>query len=369
MGMHIKDLHVGYAPYSASLERPGDKRRFPYYAKSRNIKFEIADPKKHYDLVVITGNADISIWGHYAQPRTKVVFDFINSYLAIPRNNWKGRLRGLAKFVSRQNAKLQMDYWHALETMCARADAVVCSTEEQAHDIRPFCKNTHVILDVHTTVTRFAKQQYGADDVFNFVWEGLPVNADSLHLIGEPLRMLQSRYKIALHVVTDLEFNRFLGKYVKSRTADIVRSICDNVYLYEWNEQMSSAIIAACDMAVIPIDLTDPLAAGKPENKLLLFWRMGVPTVVSATPAYKRAMAKAELPMACSGQDEWLNALEHYIGNEEDRCRAGLKGKSVAEEIYSESVILEKWDKVFVELFAQDLHCPDECGAPRALEL
>jgi len=37
---------------------------------------------------------------------------------------------------------------------------------------------------------------------------------------------------------------------------------------------------------VIPAVLGEPMFAGKPENKLLLFWRMGMPVITSSTAAY-----------------------------------------------------------------------------------
>jgi len=347
----LKKLRVGYVPLSKNLESPGDRRRFIYYAKIRNIDFEIADPSRHYDLVVVTGNADISIWRDYKSPGAKIIFDFIDSYLAIPRTNLKARLRGLGKFLFRQNKRFQPNYWSALEAMCARSDAVICSTEEQARDIHPFCNNTHIILDIHSHVARTHKKDYSSGKVFNLVWEGLPGNAHSLHLISEVLKTLQKKYAIALHVVTDLEFKLYLGKFWALQTSNIISSICDKVYLYQWNEQMFSNIIGACDLAVIPIDLDDSLASGKPENKLLLFWRMGIPTVVSSTPAYKRAMAQAGLPMACATKDEWTTTLEHYINNEEDRRAAGLQGKTIADSFYNENVLLSKWDTAISQLF------------------
>ena len=39
--------------------------------------------------------------------------------------------------------------------------------------------------------------------------------------------------------------------------------------------------------------MNDPMMVGKPKNKLLLFWRMGLPTLVSAIPSYKRAMQES----------------------------------------------------------------------------
>ena len=58
-GSPLDGLRVGYAPLSPSLEQPGDRRRFVYYAQRRGIEFEIADPAKDYDVVVVSQRADI----------------------------------------------------------------------------------------------------------------------------------------------------------------------------------------------------------------------------------------------------------------------------------------------------------------------
>jgi hypothetical protein len=39
-------MKIGYVPCSTSLELPGDRRRFVFYAQQRGIAFEIADPAK-----------------------------------------------------------------------------------------------------------------------------------------------------------------------------------------------------------------------------------------------------------------------------------------------------------------------------------
>lgn len=346
----LRSLRIGYVPYSESLTRPGDRRRFVHYARSRDLQFEIADPSKKYDVVMVAENADLSVWSDYDRGGAKVIYDFIDSYLAIPRTDLKGRLRGLAKYASGQSRYLRLDHWAALESMCRRSDAVICATEEQARDILPFCGNVHQILDVHQAVAIAAKTDYRAGEVFNLVWEGLPENVGSLATLREVLATLQSRRRIALHLVTDLRFNRHLGRFGRTHTADIARGLCEHVYLYEWNEQMCSAIISASDLAIIPIDLDNPLAAGKPENKLLLFWRMGMPTITSATPAYSRAMARADLPMACRDEQDWLQTLEHYMVDEPSRRTGGMAGKALAESAYGEQVILKQWDALFESL-------------------
>jgi len=345
--MDFNKFRIGYVPCSNKLSLPGDRRRFCYYANKRNIKFEIAYPSKEYDFVVVTERGDKSIWNKYGKGNARIVYDFIDSYLAIPPYDFKGVLRGLAKYIAGESRYPELNYWKAIEGMCNRADAVICSTEEQKQDILKFCKNVHIILDFHNSVVQKVKYDYFSSEVFNFVWEGLPYSIGSLFEIKDVLWQLKTKYKIALHIVTDLEYYKYMGRYGRQSTANLTRRLFDSVYLHEWNEKTCSAIITGCDMALIPISLNDPLAAGKPENKLLLFWRMGLPTVVSATPAYSRVMQRCGLQMVCRTKGEWLETLEKYIKDKSARSEAGERGRTFAENHYSEEKILAQWDDVF----------------------
>lgn len=344
--MDLTTLNIGYVPMSENYQAPGDKRRFSYYAKSRNLKFEIADPSKKYDLVILSQNADLSIWCNYDRDGAKIIYDLIDSYLAIPRNEIKGSLRGLAKYASGKSKYLKLNHWKSIESMCSRADAVICSTDEQARFIEPFCNNVHQILDVHSYINKSNKNDYQADKIFNIVWEGQADNVFQFDLLRTVFSDLEKEHEIALHFVTDLSYQRFAGRYWKTYTADKVKGLCKRVYIYEWNEIMWSQIISSCDLAVIPVDLKNPLVRGKPENKLILFWRMAMPVITSATPAYVRAMNKAGLDMTCSTKDDWFVMLKRYILNERARKTAGLLGRKAAYEHYPEGEILSSWDNV-----------------------
>lgn len=345
--MKVNKLRIGYVPLTQDYEGPGDKRRFVYYARNKGLPFEIADPKKKYDVIVLTQNADLSVWSEYDLGGAKIVYDYINSYLSVPRYEIKGNLRGLAKYISGQNKYLRLNHWKAIESMCIRADAVICTTEEQDKFIKPFCKNTHVILDIHSFLYRHAKSDYKSNEIFNIVWEGQPANAYAFSTLKEVFSDLESRHELALHFVTDLNHARYCRRYGNISTGDIVKELSKRVYLYEWNELMCAQIICACDLAVIPIDMSNPLVIGKPENKLLLFWRMGMPTVTSSTPAYNRAMLKAGLDMTCLNKKEWINTIERYILDEKIRRIAGTKGQRVVDETYSINKTLKQWDNVF----------------------
>lgn len=339
---------IGYVPISASLESPGDRRRFAFYAAKRGIAFEIADPAREYDIVVLSSRADISVWSRY--PKARLVYDLIDSYLAIPRTDLKGQLRGLFKFLSRQSRYPQLDHWKAVGTMCERADAVVCATEEQRSDIGQFCPNVHIILDAHMGVTKAAKADYTAQAPFRLVWEGLPQNLPSLGVMTPVLDALRARFAVELHVVTDAEYFRYLGRYGRAETRRDLQRIVPGAIFHVWDEATCADIITSCDVAVIPLALDDPFAAGKPENKLLLFWRMGMPVVTSPTPAYSRAMHASGVGSLARDADEWVSVLARLLGDEAMRREAAAAGRSYTETEFSEESLLARWDRVFATI-------------------
>jgi Glycosyl transferases group 1 len=339
---------VGYVPYSNELNRPGDRRRFVYYANMRGIQFEIADPAKEYDLVILSACADISVWSKY--PNAKLVYDLIDSYLAIPRTNLKGRLRGTFKFLSRQSRHLQFDHWKAIGAMCARADAVVCSTQEQQQDILKFCPNVYQILDAHTTVTRTVKADYSAGSTFRLVWEGLPQTLGSLKILAPALERLREKHAVEIHVVTDPTYFRYLGQYGKTSALKAAQQMLPGVHFHEWKEDDCADIICSCDLAVIPLFLNDPFSAGKPENKLLLFWRMAMPVVTSASPAYRRAMQSAGMDLIADNEASWVTVIERLMKDESARREAGILGKTYTDRAASKDSLLLRWDAVFASL-------------------
>lgn len=346
----LQGLRVGYAPNAPGMDAPGDRRRFVHYARARGLAFEPADPARAYDVVVLSERADISVWSRWSKGR--MVYDLIDSYLAIPRSNLKGRLRGLAKFVSGEHRRLQLDHWKAVGEMCRRADAVVCSTLEQRASIRPFNRNVHIVLDAHAEVAAAPKTDYSGHAPFRLVWEGLPQNLTSFEPLAPVLRALDDRRPIELHLVTDEALYRYLGRYGRRDTRDVAGALFGRVVIHPWRGSDWAAVVSACDLALIPLDTDDPFVAGKPENKLLLFWRLGMPALVSATPAYRRAMALAGLPMACATPQDWARGLDRYVDDAAARSEAGARGLACARTHYSEAGVLAGWDAVFASMLA-----------------
>jgi hypothetical protein len=260
-------------------------------------------------------------------------------------------LRGTAWFVIGKHKKFRFDYLNSIRAMCRRADAVVCTTQEQQNLIQEMCDNVHIILDLHSTVVKNVKSDYSASKPFRMVWEGLPSNLSQLTRIAPLLRPLLNERSAELHVVTDSALSRLKGMLGQIDTRKALARNFANAVFHDWQEQTCSEIITSCDLAIIPIDLGDPFVVGKPENKLLLLWRMGMPVIVSATPTYRRAMADAgTAELACANDGEWLSALQRLLVDEDARRDAAMRGRAHAETRHGSDQVLSLWDGLFNSL-------------------
>jgi hypothetical protein len=340
---------IGYAPFSSSLTHPGDRRRFIAYARARNLQFELAQPDERYDIVVLTEFADISVWHEYK--KGKIVYDCIDSYLSIPRTDLKQMLRGMAWYASGRHRRLCADFRAAIERMCRRADAVICTTDEQKGLIQPLCGNTHIILDIHDSTVKSVKCNYHASTPFNLVWEGLPSSLSYLKVIGPVLSELSRRKPLTLNIITDVDRPRLFGKLGRIDSLEFARRIFDKVTLYQWDEITCADLITRCDVAIIPIPLDNPFASGKPGNKLALLWRLAMPVVTSATLSYQAMQNSAGLGhFACRSNSDWHAALNRLMTAEEERCEAGQRGYSFVAKNLGTDKLLQLWDNVFKTL-------------------
>lgn len=344
-----QSLRIGYAPFSNNFVHPADRRRFAGYARARGLNIEVAKPDERYDLVVVSEIADIPRWADYRGG--KVVFDFIDSYLAIPRSDPRQLLRGIVWYANGRHSKLRFDFKGAFQTMCARADAVVCTTAEQKTDIGALCPNVHIILDIHDYVLRERKRDYAAGSPFKLVWEGLPSNIPQIGAIASVLREISKRAPLELHIVTDMDRAGALPGLPRIKSEDVARKVFDNIVLHRWDDKTLADTVTRCDAAIIPIVTSDPLTRGKPGNKLALLWRMGMPVVTSDTPGYRQMQQAAGTgDLVCRDDAGWMAALELLMKSEDARREAGERGHAYVSEHLSTARLLALWDDVFASL-------------------
>lgn len=346
-----KELNkIGLVPLTNDMNSPGDRRRFSYFLQNKKIPFKVLDNVASHKIVFLTQQADITQW--VKERYSYLIYDLTDSYLSISKKNLKGWLRSFAKYLFKQHKELYFNYWSLLGKMCKRANLVICSTIEQKKLIQKYNKNVEVILDLKdTTISSSYKKKYKqTSDTFQIVWEGLPQNAYLLKTVSSVLIELSKKYKINLNIITDLRYKGYLNQFYEIQTYNQVNKIFEKkkiFTLHKWNVENYYKIILKSDLAIIPTDLKDNFIAGKPENKLLLFWRLGLPVITSASNAYYRTMKNAKLTNYCFEDNDWYAQIEKLILNEKERKLIALCGKKYAEENYSNKKILKKWKNVY----------------------
>lgn len=346
-------IKIGYVPRSADLSSALDRRRFPFYAKMRGIPFEIADYRSKYDLLIVNEKADITLWADYPWKGGRYIYEISNSYISARRGSIKTKLRGLARYLSGQHSKLRWNYWKCIERICKRADLVICATEEQARIVEAMGCKFEQLIDFHYEFSPVNESNNRSSRPFRIVWEGEPQNAKSVKLIEPALKRLREEMRFELVFVTASSYYAWAETFNKKKTFADVCNLNDYVEVVPWNTDTFSQVISSCDLGIIPLDMNDPFECGKPENKLVELWKVGLPVLTSSTPAYTRAMKAAGLEdMLCHEVSDWVEKIHKYAINLELLASSGQKGLDFANTEYSIDAMCLKWDRAIARALA-----------------
>ena len=341
----IKTARIAFVPISPDLTHPADRRRFCYLAESINLEYEVYKQGSDYDLIILTETSDISYWRRLNKD-SKIIFNLTNSHLA-EGLNLKSMFRGIAKYISRQHKYLDINYIDALKKMCQRADAVICATKEQKDYISKYCKNTHILFDAHFSEVKRIKEDFKAHSPFRLVWEGLPSNTYQLKELTNLLANSNIKEKVELNVITDRYGYMLLNKYIKRNTEKYLRKLSIKTNFFEWSRENLENVCLNSDLAIIPIDLKDPMMLGKPENKLILLWRMGLPAIVGGTPSYIKIMKEVNQNNYITKKSDWIPKLNELIDSKSKREIAGMEGFNYVCKNYNKEKFIKKWENLF----------------------
>ena len=309
--VELNNLSIGYVPYSKSLNAASDRRRFVFYAKESKLNFEIYSPNKKFDLVVATTQADPKLL--LSLPKsTKLIFDFADPFMAESPFSIAGLLRGLIRFYRGSSSKFYLNYKDAFIDIMKRSSVVICSSLEQKKIILPFCKNVKIILDSHINECYKVKKNFQIKKKLNIGWEGNHATMPSLLSLIKEISKTNLFEDINFHIVTDdkpKNLDKFLyGNSVKQYL--INKKL--NIYFYPWSIENLNNLADICDFAIIPVNLNNPMHCLKPENRLHIFWRLGLPVIASSTEANIRAMKKCKLDLIAKSSLEFVKKIELF---------------------------------------------------------
>ena len=346
----MKNLKIGYWPLSASLKSAGDRRRLIFWAEARGHTV-VTNLSQRVDVIVASENSDFNS-KLFTQRQIPVIFDLVDAYLS-PLNPFDDFARGLAKKLSGQISGSIKPFSHHIKDFCLSSKAVLCSSVEQEAIISQYNLNTHVILDSHDEIP-FIDRSLDNLVVTNndqILWEGQPATIRGVLQISSILVQLSKSKNLQLNFVTDEKYFQLLNKYIERNTSDLLEKdfseIISMINIVPWTQSNLVTTAQRSEAAMIPIDLSVPMQRLKPENRLLIMWRLGLPCLVSPSPAYTRVARSAGVNAVCEKPDDWLENFCQLLENPIFARNEILRGQNYLQENHTRAILLNKWDQAF----------------------
>ena len=343
----MKKLKIGYWPLSYNLKAAGDRRRLVFWAKSRNHSI-VTDLNQPVDVIVASENSDFNS-PLFNKSTAPVIFDLVDAYLS-PLNSIDDFARGFAKWASHQIGGGIKPFSHHIRDFCRNSNAVICSSIEQEAVIKTYNSNTHVILDSHEEIPFISREvpRTSKSRHHRIMWEGQPATIRGIKCISPALKELSKITSLSLDLVTDENYFQFLSRYLERQTIKLLkrdlREIIDLVRIIPWTLENLVDCAEASTVAMIPIDLSVPMQRLKPENRLLIMWRLGLPCLTSPSPAYVRVSQKAGVNAVSNTLKEWADNFNRLLNDPAFAYNEVLAGQNYLRENHNKTILLAKWD-------------------------
>ena len=345
----VRKLKIGYWPLSSNLKSAGDRRRIIFWANARGHSI-VTDLSQSVDLIVASENSDFNS-SFFSKSKVPIIFDLVDAYLS-PLNLFEDITRGLAKSVSRQISGQIKPFSHHVRDFCMNANAVICSSIEQEVKIKKYNTNTHVILDSHDEIPFIDPMIRKAinNSTRHILWEGQPATIAGVKTISPVLSELSRTTSLSFDFVTDEKYFRYLNKYIAGNTFGLLEQslgdVMGHVKITQWTPQNLVNCAKMCEVAIIPIDLSIPMQNLKPENRLLIMWRLGLPCLTSPSPSYLRVSQEAGVSAVSYDHADWFQNLNKLLNVPEYALNEVLAGQNYLREYHNSTILLRKWDTV-----------------------
>jgi len=344
----MKKMRIGYWPISTSMKSAGDRRRLLFWAQIRGHEV-VTDLSQKVDVIVASEMADFNSIV-LRKSRAPLIFDLVDAYLS-PRNPYEDFARGVAKSATGQISGKIRPFSHHVSDFCVTSKAVICSSIEQRALIQPYNLNTHIILDSHEEIPFVEFGNPLGRHGNRILWEGQPATIGGIGLISTAIAKLAQTNNLPMSFVTDEMYFEIMNKFIRRSTVALLKNhlgtLANYAKVIPWSPSnlVSSAMLS--NIAIIPIDTSVPIQRLKPENRLLIMWRLGLPCLTSDSPAYVRVSTEVETITVCRNLDEWYqNALR--LLSDPDLARIQVtKGQDYLRQTHSKDSLLKKWDLAF----------------------
>jgi len=342
----MRKLKIGYVPFSKNFSSPGDRRRVVFWANARGHSLT-TNLDDNVDLILLSEKSDF-VYERKSKRKIPFIFDLIDGYLS-PNSFAEDFMRGIAKSLDGSMSGRVKPFSLHVRDMCLDASAVICSSVEQAELIKRYNRNVHIILDSHDEIPFVDYRDKGKplQQDLRLFWEGQPATISGLNQI---LPFLSANLEFHLELVTDPEYFRFMNKYLKGQTKSLIEwqklDKLGEMNLRSWSIQNLTQASRASAVGILPLNLSKPMMRMKPENRMLIMWRIGLPCLVSPLDSFKRVAQNAQVDAVCVSNQDWLDQLlklsteVSYVNDQMERAQ------SYVQEFHSKEVLLKKWDQL-----------------------
>ena len=225
----------------------------------------------------------------------------------------------------------------------------ICSSPEQRELILPFNKNVNVILDSHIEECLEVKKDYEVGKIINIGWEGQHATFPALISLVKRISKTYLGPFVHFHVVTDentRQFDKFrygpsIKNYLKIKKLPIS--------FYPWNVENLNKLSEICDFAILPVNLKNTMHVLKPENRIHLFWRLGLPVLASATKSNLRAMKNCDQDLTAITLNDWVKLIDSFRNSPSKISEYSKLSLNYINSNFSNEYFVSLWKEAFFE--------------------
>jgi hypothetical protein len=243
----------------------------------------------------------------------------------------------------------------SLKELCGKVDLIVVASQEQAEIARLYNEHVWIIRDSHDELGEpLELKPIQKNENFNIFWEGLGFTLFHFEEVAEVLGEFLLKTNSVLNLVTNDSFPRYANSFGRVKSDKLIKKMfgaaSTNVKIHSWSQENVRKIALDCDFGVIPILEHDQFARLKPENKLLIYWRLGLQTLFSDTPSYVRVSSEIGVSDYSVKSGEWQLKLEQVAISRDFLSPNMPKAKEFLLESHSNKVILSQWKQTLESL-------------------
>jgi len=342
----MKKLRIGYYGYSSDFSHPADRRRIAFWAKDRGHDL-VSNESSNVDLIVLSERANLRFLNRQ-KPKAPVIFDLIDAYF-IRDKLLNDSLRGTLKVATKQISGPPNLFSSMVKELANAASAVICSSTEQQALIQNRFGNVHAILDSHDEFPLIKFSKRSPSESPGLLWEGMAATLSGLKQLEQPIIFSQHHEKLRVNILTDIIYFRALGKYAPARSEALLQKQIGKISapfkITPWTITNLVDMALVSSFSVIPINMRSPLQVLKPENRLLIMWRLGLPCLTSATPSYLRVAGEAGVETVCSNESEWIEKIDQVISDDAFAEFVVNSGQKYLKNHHNREMLLKKWDR------------------------